>query len=205
MHDRELQYVLASDPNHRVEAFQITKERHLPLQWERSTTPRWLFNALYRAPELRGSVFTHEGKLWVHAPDGHTIVDVDDWLVFDKGHILVCTSVMFHEMFRPRVVNYRFQKRPIIIEAFQMTPGRFRDERDWPTWLIAARDLAPNDMGAFDYDKATDEYLIRTLEGAMRVDDGDWIIRGVHGELYPCKPEIFELTYKEVKTCTESD
>ena len=39
---------------------------------------------------------------------------------------------------------------------------------------------------------------IHTLEGDMRVSDGDWIIRGVKGELYPCKPDIFEEIYEAV-------
>jgi hypothetical protein len=39
---------------------------------------------------------------------------------------------------------------------------------------------------------------IMTLEGKMRANKGDWIIKGVKGELYPCKPDIFEATYEEV-------
>jgi hypothetical protein len=39
---------------------------------------------------------------------------------------------------------------------------------------------------------------IETLEGTMKADNGDWIIRGVKGELYPCKPDIFEATYEPV-------
>lgn len=41
--------------------------------------------------------------------------------------------------------------------------------------------------------------LIQTKEGIMRADPGDWIIRGVQGELYPCKPDIFEATYEAVE------
>ncbi|MBK6858030.1 MAG: hypothetical protein IPG97_16160 [Microthrixaceae bacterium] len=41
--------------------------------------------------------------------------------------------------------------------------------------------------------------LIPTLEGTMRADVGDWIIRGVQGEFYPCKPDIFEVTYEVVE------
>ena len=40
------------------------------------------------------------------------------------------------------------------------------------------------------------DIYITTLEGVMRADNGDWIIRGVKGELYPCKPDIFEATYE---------
>jgi len=43
------------------------------------------------------------------------------------------------------------------------------------------------------------ELDIRTLEGVMHANVGDYIITGVHGEIYPCKPDIFEETYEEVK------
>ena len=41
------------------------------------------------------------------------------------------------------------------------------------------------------------ETTIKTLEGAMKANKGDWIIKGIKGELYPCKPDIFEATYEE--------
>ena len=43
------------------------------------------------------------------------------------------------------------------------------------------------------------EMEIETLEGTMKADKGDWIIRGVKGELYPCKPDVFEMTYEKVE------
>jgi hypothetical protein len=49
---------------------------------------------------------------------------------------------------------------------------------------------------AYQTDKA---FMIRTLEGLLRADVGDWIITGIRGEQYPCKPDIFEKTYEEVK------
>jgi hypothetical protein len=48
---------------------------------------------------------------------------------------------------------------------------------------------------AYQTDKPLD---IETLEGTMHADPGDWIITGVHGEKYPCKPDIFALTYEPV-------
>ena len=42
------------------------------------------------------------------------------------------------------------------------------------------------------------EMEIETLEGIMKADEGDWIIKGVKGELYPCKPDVFEMTYEKV-------
>ena len=45
----------------------------------------------------------------------------------------------------------------------------------------------------------TDEEMeIETLEGTMKADKGDWIIKGVKGELYPCKPDVFKMTYEKV-------
>lgn len=48
---------------------------------------------------------------------------------------------------------------------------------------------------AYQTDK---ELYIETLEGLMKADEGDWIIRGVKGEVYPCKPDVFKLTYEKV-------
>jgi hypothetical protein len=49
----------------------------------------------------------------------------------------------------------------------------------------------------------TDPFIIKTLEGEMTVSPGDWIIQGVNGELYPCKPDIFEKTYEPVEERAE--
>lgn len=43
------------------------------------------------------------------------------------------------------------------------------------------------------------EMEIETLEGVMKADKGDWIIKGVKGELYPCKPDVFQMTYEKVE------
>ena len=61
----------------------------------------------------------------------------------------------------------------------------------WPRWVIDACVAGT----IYDKDGAT---FIRTLEGDHRVSDGDWIIRGVKGEFYPCKADIFEATYEAV-------
>ena len=44
-----------------------------------------------------------------------------------------------------------------------------------------------------------EEVEIETLEGTMKADKGDWIIKGVKGELYPCKPDVFNMTYEKVE------
>lgn len=98
----------------------------------------------------------------------------------------------------------KFRKKPVEVEAFQMTQERREDNSDWPEWLNEAWNKEQGVVGAvfpaaYPFSDGTDELKIHTLEGEMRVNFGDWIIRGVKGELYPCKPEVFELTYEEVE------
>jgi hypothetical protein len=81
----------------------------------------------------------------------------------------------------------KFRKKPVVIEAYQWTTGD--NTEAIPTWLVAA--IACQTM--FDSERGM---FIRTLEGDMQVGEGDWIIQGVKGELYPCKPDIFALTYE---------
>lgn len=54
----------------------------------------------------------------------------------------------------------------------------------------------PIEIEAYQTDE---EVYIETLEGVMKADKGDWIIKGVKGELYPCKPDVFEMTYEKVE------
>lgn len=88
----------------------------------------------------------------------------------------------------------KFRKKPVVIEAEQFTTN---NEFGSPTmdrivnWVNQGRD----EIGAWH--NGTDIYIV-TLEGKMRAVVGDWIIRGVAGEFYPCKPDIFEATYEAV-------
>jgi len=89
-----------------------------------------------------------------------------------------------------------FRKKPVVIEAVRASDALHAAARDWtalPTWLRAAYDKGEVIFGANPA-----AVLIKTLEGTMTADQGDWIIRGVQGELYPCKPDIFEATYDAV-------
>lgn len=96
-----------------------------------------------------------------------------------------------------------FRKLPVEIEAFQMTEERRYSNSDWPEWLHEAwqkpRGVAGSLHPTSHLHKHPDGTLsIMTLEGEHRVTPGDWIIRGVAGELYPCKPDIFAATYEAV-------
>lgn len=82
----------------------------------------------------------------------------------------------------------QFKKKPVVIEAIQLTRESFQDCYAF----IGEQNL--NDGTSED-----ECYLgIVTLEGDMDARLGDWIIKGVKGEFYPCKPDIFEMTYEAV-------
>ena len=84
----------------------------------------------------------------------------------------------------------KFRKKPVVIEAVQLTKSNWQEleqflgMEDWRAGKWWANPLK-NELG------------IVTLEGTMVATEGDWIIRGVRGEFYPCKPDIFEATYEQ--------
>jgi hypothetical protein len=84
-------------------------------------------------------------------------------------------------------VNLQFRKKPVVIEAFQFQQPTSVEEA--PGWLTEA--VLKNDFLVVD-----GVAHIVTLEGIMTAQPGDWIIRGVKGEIYPCKPDIFAATYE---------
>ena len=94
----------------------------------------------------------------------------------------------------------KYQRKPVVIEAFQMTLGRRWNNADWPEWLHRAWNMAPGEGALYiDADDSRGERLVvGTLQGVYRVSWGDWIIQGVKGALYACKPDIFEATYERV-------
>ena len=85
----------------------------------------------------------------------------------------------------------KFRKKPVVIEAVQW--DQFRETNDivdaWAGKPLACR---------CDYREGSPFLLIPTLEGEMEAAGGDWIIRGIKGEIYPCKPDIFAATYDPV-------
>lgn len=84
----------------------------------------------------------------------------------------------------------KFRKKPVVIEAFQLYPEDGKTRQLPPRWLVDA--MVAGTVTAGEDGSAT----IKTLEGEMKADVGDWIIQGVKGELYPCKPDIFAATYE---------
>jgi hypothetical protein len=106
-----------------------------------------------------------------------------------------------HKLRRRRVMS-KYRKKPVVIEAFQMTRERRRANVEWPQWLHEAWNKDPKEAGAVycigddGLVGPGDRLVVTTLEGTHAITFGDWIIQGVKGELYPCKPDIFDMTYE---------
>lgn len=106
---------------------------------------------------------------------------------------------------KPNIIN-KYRKKPVVIEAFQMTKERRWDNKDWPWWLNEAWQKEPGEGSVWISSDApiapghesAAEIVCGTLEGVHQINWGDWIIQGVKGELYPCKPDIFKMTYEKV-------
>lgn len=80
----------------------------------------------------------------------------------------------------------KYRKRPVVIEAMQYTGDNFYEICDF-----VGKTLKPTPgLNA--------SFLIETLEGEMQANLSDYIIKGIRGEFYPCKPDIFEQTYEAV-------
>lgn len=84
-----------------------------------------------------------------------------------------------------------YRKKPVVIEAFHFKMDSFQDLEKLSEFLKDA-DVDINYINE-------GKIYIETLEGNMCASEGDWIIKGVNGEFYPCKPDIFEKTYDQVE------
>ena len=101
----------------------------------------------------------------------------------------------------------KYRKKPVVIEAFQMTKLRRWDNSEWPDWLLAAWQKTNDEVGSLFPDpnepyapghESAAELAIYTLEGTYKVGWDDYIIKGEQGELYPCQALKFNQTYDKV-------
>ena len=88
---------------------------------------------------------------------------------------------------KERKKTVKYKKKPVVIEAFKY---------DVPDWAVDAYEKGIMHYGALKPDDPPCELLIDTLEGIHHVSVGDYVIKGIAGELYPCKPDIFEESYE---------
>jgi hypothetical protein len=92
----------------------------------------------------------------------------------------------------------KFRKKPVVIEALKWTGQNHREMYDF---LEGKPDLHMDASGVnfyLNFEKVEGGLIIKTEEGEHLASIGDYIIKGIIGEFYPCKPDIFEKTYEEV-------
>ena len=89
----------------------------------------------------------------------------------------------------------RFRKKPVVIEAFKWSGDNTQTED--PEWIIEA--INKGDVRFKNEGSILCEMVIDTLEGTLIARLGDYVIKGIKGEIYPCKPDIFEATYEKVE------
>lgn len=95
----------------------------------------------------------------------------------------------------------KYRKKPVVIEAFQYDGDLMGSDGKYyvPEWAVKAFKDGDMYYGAFSSYEHPCELFISTLEGSHHVSVGDYVIQGIVGELYPCKPDIFEKTYELVE------
>lgn len=86
------------------------------------------------------------------------------------------------------IYDMRYRKKTVVIEAVKWNGDKVSEVVDWVREALEDNTLFR--MGC--------DVIVDTLEGKMKASPGDYIIKGVQGELYPCKPDIFEKTYDKI-------
>jgi len=93
----------------------------------------------------------------------------------------------------------KFRKKPVVIEALQWHGDKdHRPMFDFLTGTVDQPMDAYGDNFYIDHTKVKGGLMLKTLEGEHIASIGDWVIKGISGEFYPCKPDIFEKTYEPV-------
>ena len=92
----------------------------------------------------------------------------------------------------------KYLKKSIVIEAFEF------GEECYPDWFDKEKHIVHRPVILHENNPLKTEYLpvfcmIQTLEGAMKANEGDYIIKGIKGEIYPCRADIFKETYQEIE------
>lgn len=89
----------------------------------------------------------------------------------------------------------KYRKKPVVIDAFIWTGDK--EQTEDPLWIVDA--IRTNQVSFLNPGTKDVKMVINTLEGSMIASRGDYIIKGVKGEVYPCKPDIFQATYEKVE------
>lgn len=96
----------------------------------------------------------------------------------------------------------KWRKKPVVIEAFMFDAEFINTDGEWcvPAWAKDALTSGKLHYGSQCDDEPPSVLFVDTLEGTMTAQVGDYIIQGVNGEIYPCKPDIFAKTYEPAES-----
>lgn len=155
-------------------------------------------------------ILTFGDREWITGPS--TSLDLNSYIEATKGrswhrrfappllrqHPACAPSCSSHARARFNLYNiyedysmeHKYRKKPVVIDAWQFTKDNYK--KGVPHLF---RDPSVKYWSQYGGDVIGGE--ITTLEGKMEISENDWIIRGVNGEYYPCKPDIFEKTYEK--------
>ena len=93
----------------------------------------------------------------------------------------------------------KYRKKPVVIEARQLTPETAEEIGAWCGAMPCKHESYSSYLWGWALNINERTLRIPTLEGDMSANVGDWVIQGIAGEFYPCKPDIFEMTYERVE------
>lgn len=101
----------------------------------------------------------------------------------------------------------KYRKKPVVIDAIQWNGKNHREMFDFLTNYELTNEFMSTSGENFyiDHNKIKGGLIIKTLEGEHLASIGDYIIKGVKGEFYPCKPDIFKETYETVSMVSDND
>jgi hypothetical protein len=92
----------------------------------------------------------------------------------------------------------KYRKKPVVIEAVEWTGENHREMFNFLTGKTEEYIASSDDQFYIDHSQVKGGLILKTLEGEHIASIGDMVIKGISGEFYPCKPDIFELTYESV-------
>lgn len=169
-----------------VDAFEMTSEAlHDPSSW-----PDWLQELWDPTGELDHHISPDPDGVHLRIrkePDGYHYFAAGDRVIRSGDDEWSVRSDIFER-------TYGWVKKPVLVDAWQVTADSLLHEVQWPVWLLGKATPAGN---ATPEDNPT--YLvIHTLEGDRHAVPGAWILKGVAGEVWPVQREVFEHNYEEV-------
>ena len=183
-----------------IEAFQWTEESSK----ERESWPDWLLEATAKRRDQVGAVYQsslNSEHWYINTLKDPLKFTFDEWIAKgSKGELYPVKGEIFEETYEKVDENQiRYRKKPVVNEAFQWTEESSKERESWPNWLLEAIAKRRDQVGAvYQSSLNSEHWYINTLENPYRVTFGEWIIKGVKGDVYPVRDEIFKEVYEKI-------